>query len=57
MKQTLPAWAAHQALAQNSFFRGLAWRPIFEHESAFAIGDMAVSQSHPNTVWVGMGEA
>lgn len=36
---------------------GLTWRPIFEHESAFAIGDVAVSQSHPNIVWVGTGEA
>lgn len=36
---------------------GLTWRPIFEHEGAFAIGDVAVSQSHPETVWVGTGEA
>lgn len=36
---------------------GLTWRPIFEHESAFAIGDVAVSRSHPNVIWVGTGEA
>lgn len=36
---------------------GLTWRPIFEHESAFAIGDVAVSQSRPEVVWVGTGEA
>jgi photosystem II stability/assembly factor-like uncharacterized protein len=36
---------------------GLTWRPIFEHESAFAIGDVAVSQSNPDVVWVGTGEA
>ena len=36
---------------------GLTWRPIFEHESAFAIGDVAVSRSNPNIVWVGTGEA
>ncbi|MBL0172027.1 MAG: hypothetical protein IPP90_15145 [Gemmatimonadaceae bacterium] len=95
------AWTAHKTLAQNSWYRGLAWRaagpvkigarveaiaippgntgtiyagvgsgnlwktvnngltwrPIFEHESSFAIGDVAVSRSHPNTVWVGTGEA
>jgi hypothetical protein len=95
------AWTAHNTLARESFFRGLAWRPagpvkigarveaiaippgntgtiyvgvgsgnlwktvnngitwrpIFEHESAFAIGDVAVSRSDPNTVWVGTGEA
>jgi len=95
------AWVDHQALAQGSWFRSLAWRPagpvkigariesiaippgntgiiyagvgsgnlwktlnngltwkpIFEHESAFAIGDIAVSASRPNIVWVGTGEA
>jgi len=95
------AWAAHQSLAESSWYRGLAWRPvgpvkigarieaiaippgntgtiyagvgsgnlwktvnngltwkpIFEHESAFAIGDVAVSPSRPEVVWVGTGEA
>ncbi len=36
---------------------GITWRPIFDHESAFAIGDVAVSRSDPNVVWVGTGEA
>lgn len=36
---------------------GLTWRPIFEHESAFAIGDIAVAPSNPEVVWVGTGEA
>jgi len=36
---------------------GLTWRPIFEHESAFTIGDIAVSRSNPRIVWVGTGEA
>jgi photosystem II stability/assembly factor-like uncharacterized protein len=36
---------------------GLTWRPIFDHESAFAIGDIAVSGSNANVVWVGTGEA
>ncbi|MCE9602787.1 MAG: hypothetical protein K8S21_11340 [Gemmatimonadetes bacterium] len=36
---------------------GLTWKPIFEHQSAFAIGDVAVSQSRPEVVWVGTGEA
>lgn len=103
---TLPAareaaWTVHQALAHESLFRNLAWRPvgpvktgarieaiaiprgntgtiyagvgtgnlwktvnngltwkpIFEHESAFAIGDVAVAPSNPDIVWVGTGEA
>ena len=36
---------------------GLTWRPVFEHESAFAIGDVAVAASNPAIVWVGTGEA
>ncbi len=36
---------------------GLTWKPIFNHESTFTIGDFAVSQSDPNILWVGTGEA
>lgn len=35
---------------------GLTWTPIFEKESTFSIGDIAVSSSHPEIVWVGTGE-
>jgi photosystem II stability/assembly factor-like uncharacterized protein len=35
---------------------GLTWQPIFDHESAFAIGDIAVAPSNPDVVWVGTGE-
>ena len=35
---------------------GESWRPIFDDQSAFAIGDVAVAPSDPNTVWVGTGE-
>ena len=36
---------------------GLTWQPIFEHESAFAVGDISVAPSNPDIVWVGTGEA
>ena len=36
---------------------GLTWRPVFDHESAFAIGDIAIAPSNPNIVWVATGEA
>jgi hypothetical protein len=38
---------------------GLTWRPIFDHERAFTIGDVAVAvaRSQPTTVCVGTGEA
>ncbi len=35
---------------------GMTWQPIFEHESAFAIGDIAVAPSNPEVIWVGTGE-
>jgi len=35
---------------------GLTWEPIFENESTFTIGDIAVSSSNPDIIWVGTGE-
>ena len=35
---------------------GVTWTPIFEHESSFAVGDIAVAPSNDNIVWVGTGE-
>ena len=35
---------------------GTTWRPIFEKESAFSIGDVTVAPSDPDVVWVGTGE-
>jgi photosystem II stability/assembly factor-like uncharacterized protein len=35
---------------------GLTWKPIFQHESTFAIGDLCVAPGDPNTLWVGTGE-
>src|SRR5512140_3346641 len=32
---------------------GMTWEAVFEHESAFAIGDIAVAPANPNIVWVG----
>jgi photosystem II stability/assembly factor-like uncharacterized protein len=35
---------------------GLTWQPIFEHESSFSVGDIAIAPSNPEIVWVGTGE-
>jgi len=35
---------------------GISWTPIFEKESSFSIGDVAVAPSDPEVVWVGTGE-
>ena len=36
---------------------GTSWSPAFEKDGAPAIGSLAVSQSDPNTIYVGTGEA
>ena len=35
---------------------GTTWKPIFEKESTFSIGDVEVAPTNPNIVWVGTGE-
>lgn len=35
---------------------GRTWKPIFDHESTGSIGDIGISNSHPNTLYVGTGE-
>ncbi len=35
---------------------GLNWSAVFEHESSVTIGDLEISDSHPQIVWVGTGE-
>ena len=36
---------------------GLNWAPSFHKEATVSVGAVAVSQSHPDIVWVGTGEA
>ena len=36
---------------------GNRWEPVFDKQSAAAIGSLAVAPSEPNTVWAGTGEA
>jgi len=35
---------------------GVTWDPVFDNEGVSSVGDIAVSQSDPNIVWVGTGE-
>jgi len=35
---------------------GTTWEPIFENEFTFTIGDIAISKSNPDVIWVGTGE-
>jgi photosystem II stability/assembly factor-like uncharacterized protein len=36
---------------------GDSWKPLFDEQATLCLGDIAVSQSNPNIVWVGTGEA
>jgi len=36
---------------------GLAWKPIFEGQSALGIGDIALAPSNPDVLWLGSGES
>jgi len=36
---------------------GVTWTPVFDREAVASVGAVAVSQSDPNIVWVGTGEA
>jgi len=40
----------------KSINNGTTWTPIFENESTFSIGEVAIAPSDPNIVWVGTGE-
>ncbi|MEX0299929.1 MAG: glycosyl hydrolase [Kordiimonas sp.] len=35
---------------------GTTWKPIFDNESVYSIGDVTLAPSNPNIVWVGTGE-
>jgi photosystem II stability/assembly factor-like uncharacterized protein len=35
---------------------GTTWRPIFDGQSSYSIGSLAIDPSEPSTVWVGTGE-
>jgi len=40
----------------KSVNNGGTWTPVFEKQSTFAIGEIAIAPSNPNIVWVGTGE-
>ncbi|MEZ4796691.1 MAG: glycosyl hydrolase [Flavobacteriaceae bacterium] len=35
---------------------GTTWTPIFDNESTYSIGSLAIDPSNPHTIWVGTGE-
>ncbi|MEM9304020.1 MAG: glycosyl hydrolase, partial [Pseudomonadota bacterium] len=35
---------------------GVTWKPIFDDQGSYSIGDVTVDPANPNVVWVGTGE-
>ncbi|MEA2005480.1 MAG: hypothetical protein U9O50_04375 [Acidobacteriota bacterium] len=54
-------WIIYAAIGPSGIWKsennGITWIPVFEKENTVSVGDIAVSQSHPDIVWVGTGEA
>jgi photosystem II stability/assembly factor-like uncharacterized protein len=40
----------------KSIDSGISWTPVFDEQAVSSIGDVTVSQSEPDVVWVGTGE-
>ncbi|HSK08038.1 MAG TPA: hypothetical protein VK911_00560 [Vicinamibacterales bacterium] len=36
---------------------GVTWEPIFDEQATLSMGDIAIPDSQPETIWVGTGEA
>ena len=49
------AWAAHQSLAHDSWFRGLAWRPVGPVKIGARIEAIAIPPGNTGTIYVGVG--
>ena len=54
-------WIIYAAIGPSGVWKsennGITWEPVFHKESTVSVGDVTVSQSHPDIVWVGTGEA
>ncbi|MEO8026376.1 MAG: sialidase family protein [Bryobacteraceae bacterium] len=50
----------YAATASGGVFKtvngGISWTPVFDDQAVSTIGDVTVSQSEPDVVWVGSGE-
>ena len=54
-------WIIYAAVGPSGVWKstnnGITWEPSFWKEATVSVGDLAVSQSNPDIVWVGTGEA
>ncbi len=54
-------WIIYMGTASGGVWKssneGRSWKPIFDKEPVYSIGDVAVAPSDPNVIYVGTGEA
>ena len=54
-------WIIYAAIGPSGVWKsvnaGVTWSPVFFKEATVSVGDVAISQSHPDIVWAGTGEA
>lgn len=54
-------WIIYAAIGPSGVWKsennGITWEPVFHKENSVSVGDIAISQSHPDIIWVGTGEA
>ena len=54
-------WIIYAAIGPSGVWKsenaGMTWTPVFHKEATVSVGDLAVSQTQPDIVWVGSGEA
>lgn len=54
-------WIIYAAIGPSGMWKssnnGITWKPVFEKEKTVSVGDIAISPSHPDIIWVGTGEA
>jgi photosystem II stability/assembly factor-like uncharacterized protein len=54
-------WVIYAAVGPSGVWKssnnGITWEAVFNKEATVSVGDLAVSQSQPDIVWVGSGEA
>jgi len=54
-------WIIYAAIGPSGVWKtvnnGITWEPVFHEENTVSVGDVTLSQSHPDIVWVGTGES